>query len=117
MYGSISLFPDMSLLGVVIPCSSLHPPRLVPKYTLPLSTSLHAFVLVRFGGLFDQKKKKASQTQPIQAEPIIAAHPPHDAELEELLFSAGGAAADVPLIRAEDLAEALAAAVTPAAAR
>lgn len=52
-----------------------------------------------------------SQAQSIQAQPVVALDPPHDAQLEELLLAAGGPAANVPLVAADDVSEALTAAV------
>lgn len=52
-----------------------------------------------------------SQAQPVQTQPVVALDPPHDAQLEELLLAAGGPAANVPLVAADDVPEALAAAV------
>jgi len=52
-----------------------------------------------------------SQTQPIQAQPIPAPYPPHDAQLEELLLAARRPPANVPLVGSEDIPEALAGAV------
>lgn len=54
------------------------------------------------------------QTQAIQTEPIVAAHPAHHAQLEELLLPRSSPAANVPLVGAEHLAEAFAAAIAAA---
>lgn len=55
------------------------------------------------------------QTQPIQAQPIVAAHPPHDAELEELFLARRRAPANVPLVRTDCVTKPFAARVAPAA--
>lgn len=54
-----------------------------------------------------------SQAQPVQAQQVPAPHPPHDAQLEELLLARRRPPANVQLLRPQRLPEPLAAAVAP----
>lgn len=59
---------------------------------------------------------RVSQTQPIQAQAVVAAHPPHHTQFKKLLLPRRRAAAYIPLLRADGVAKPLAAGIAAAPA-